>query len=532
MRVSKSSKTSRISKRKASGRPAPGGGVPWVALLVCAFVLAAAGFTFSRYVDARGYVWFGDAEAHFNIARRVLDSRTPGPEQLGTVWLPLPHAVLLPFIRYDDWWQTGAAALIPGLTAYLAAGLFLFGASRLAFGNTAAAVTATLLFACNPNLLYLQAIPMTEPLMFAGLNGLLLATVWFARTRSLAAVVLAGVMSNAASMTRYEGWFLIPFVAIYFVLAGGSRRWLAAVLFCIIASAGPAAWLAHNLYYYSNPLEFYTSPYSAKGIYQRALDAGMAKYPGDHDWTKALKYFIAAAQSNAGPVLCVVALVGAVGALLRRSFWPLAFLLLSPVFYVISMYSSGTPIFLPHLWPHSYYNTRYGLAALPLLAFCAAGLTATAPERFRTPVTALLLVLCVAPWLAYPRPDSWITWKESQVNEQVRSIWTREAAAYLRERVHPRDSILASFGKLTGVFREAGIPLRRVVHEGNGPEWYGAMARPDLLMNEEWAVTMPADAVSAAILKARKSGPHYELVKRIEVKGEVVEIYKRSAKLP
>ena len=45
-----------------------------------------------RWCFERGYVlYYGDAEAHLNIARRIVDSRTPGPEQIGTVWLPLPH---------------------------------------------------------------------------------------------------------------------------------------------------------------------------------------------------------------------------------------------------------------------------------------------------------------------------------------------------------------------------------------------------------------------------------------------------------
>ena len=45
---------------------------------------------------------YGDAVAHINIARRVFDSRTPGLLQLGTVWLPLPHLLMIPFLISDD----------------------------------------------------------------------------------------------------------------------------------------------------------------------------------------------------------------------------------------------------------------------------------------------------------------------------------------------------------------------------------------------------------------------------------------------
>src|SRR5689334_14223220 len=37
-----------------------------------------------------GYILFyGDAQAHLNISRSIIDSKTPGYDQLGTVWLPL-----------------------------------------------------------------------------------------------------------------------------------------------------------------------------------------------------------------------------------------------------------------------------------------------------------------------------------------------------------------------------------------------------------------------------------------------------------
>src|SRR3954454_22299952 len=67
-------------------------------------------------------VYYGDAEAHLNIASRMLDSRTPGYDQVGTVWLPLPHWLMLPFVRVDWMWITGMAGAIPSAVAFLAAG--------------------------------------------------------------------------------------------------------------------------------------------------------------------------------------------------------------------------------------------------------------------------------------------------------------------------------------------------------------------------------------------------------------------------
>src|SRR3984893_1145787 len=93
-------------------------------------LLAAVSFAAASYVYRHGYtLYYGDAEAHLNIARRVLDSRTPGPEQLGTVWLPLPHMLMLPLVLRGHWWRSGLAGAIPSAAGFIAAGSFLFAAS-------------------------------------------------------------------------------------------------------------------------------------------------------------------------------------------------------------------------------------------------------------------------------------------------------------------------------------------------------------------------------------------------------------------
>ena len=182
-------------------------------------LLAAISVTAILWCSSRGYtLYYGDAEAHLNIARRILDSRTPGPEQLGTVWLPLPHLLMIPFVTRDRWWRSGLAGAIPSAASFVIAGAFLFAAARRVYVSTAAGVAAALLFALNPNMLYLQSIPMTEALFAASLAALLWATLWFRSTQSIWAVLAAAVASNAASLTRYEGWFLIPFVALYFLV--------------------------------------------------------------------------------------------------------------------------------------------------------------------------------------------------------------------------------------------------------------------------------------------------------------------------
>jgi len=490
--------------------------LPLLALLLTAISVSAVWWCASR-----GYtLYYGDAEAHLNIARRILDSRSPGPEQLGTVWLPLPHLLMLPFVTRDSWWRSGLAGSIPSAASFVIAGTFLFAAARRLYLSTAAGVTAALLFALNRNMLYLQSIPMTEALFAAALAALLWATISFRSTQSLWAVMLAAVASNAASLTRYEGWFLIPFVALYFLITAHRKSY--ALIFAIVAALGPLAWIAHNQYYYSNALEFYSGEGSAKAIYAGELAQGGDRYPGDHNWRLAIEYYFTAIRLTQGWPLAIAAVLGVAAALAKKIWWPLVLLSLPPAFYIWSMHSSGTPLFVPALWPFSWYNTRYALAALPLTVLAAAGLITLLPKHLRAAAVGVFVI--AGALTATP-----ICWRESTVNSVARRAWTEQAAAYLASNYQPGDGIIYSFGDLTGVLREAGIPLREGLHQGNRPSWDAAVLRPDLFFREQWALAIAGDKIAGAVVRIGAHGPHYDLMKRITVEGApAVEIYRRQ----
>jgi 4-amino-4-deoxy-L-arabinose transferase-like glycosyltransferase len=478
---------------------------------------------------SRGYtLYYGDAEAHLNISRRLLDSRTPGPEQIGTVWLPLPHVLTALFVHNDSWWRSGVAGVIPSAACFVAAGVFLFAAARRAYRSAAAGFAAALLFALNPNILYLQSVPMTETIFAACFAALLWATIWYRDSPHLWAVIAAAAASNAASLTRYEGWFLIPFVALYFLITGPRKTH--ALVFAVLAALAPLAWLAHNQYYYSNVLEFYNGEYSAKAIYGRALAQGLARYPGDGDWRQAVHYYFVAMKLADGAAVLLAGAAGLAVALWKKVWWPLLLLALPPVFYIWSIHSSGTPIFVPVLPPYSWYNTRYALAALPLAAFAAAGLAAAVPPGARAILVAALVGAGTLPWIAAGEP---ICWRESQVNSAARRAWTRQAAEFLQARYRSGSGVIYTFGDLTGVLRQAGIPLREGLQQGNHPAWDAAIAGPQFFLREEWALAESGDQVATAILRAQRHGPHYELRKQIIVKGApVIEIYQRALTQP
>src|SRR5262249_1930928 len=117
----------------------------------------ALGLTLSHY-DARG---------HLIVARRIADSITPGWQQIGAVWLPLPHLLNALPVQIDFLYRTGASAVAMSIAAYAIATAALAWIVLAVTESGAAAAAAAIVFGLNPNVLYLQATPMTEPLLLA-----------------------------------------------------------------------------------------------------------------------------------------------------------------------------------------------------------------------------------------------------------------------------------------------------------------------------------------------------------------------------
>src|SRR5581483_7141146 len=199
----------------------------------------------------------------------------------------------------------------------------------------------------------------------------------------------------------------------------------------------------------------------------------------------------------------------------RAAVWAILLLALPPLFYLWSMYSSGgTPIHVPGLWPNSYYNTRYGLAALPLLALASSALVLAFPQRYRAAVAVLVVIAGTIHWASRHQPEDWITWAESRANSIGRRAWTAEAAQYLGPRYRLGAGILSSGGDdFFGIYRAMGIPLAETFSVDNGLPWDAAIQRPELYWWQVWAVVKRNDELHEAMRRAAGRGMIYQLVK-------------------
>ena len=492
--------------------------------------------SFLFYLRRGEILLYGDAVAHINIARRVFDSRTPGLLQLGTVWLPLPHLLMIPFLLSSWMWRTGAGGSIPSMAAYVIGTVGIFRLVRDGLNSDAqspllvkaAAWLAAFIYAANPNLVYLQATAMTEALYLA---LFIWAMVYFnefvresAKTEEnkhaapSSSLLKCGLCLAGACLTRYDAWFLaaaMGVVALAIALRTKKSGHRSAVAkFIMIAAAAPALWLVYNAIVYRNPLEFANGPYSAKAIEQRTPGAS---HPGTHDLQTACSYFLKSSELNlaAGSwqkLWLFLALAGVIAGLTWKPTRPWPLLLWIPLpFYTLSVAYSGVPIFMPVWWPFSYYNVRYGLELLPAFAVfvpLACYFTAQAVQHraFKFSVAVAVLIFVAISYASiWPAP---VCFTEAVVNSRDRISLERELADFVR--VLPPDSnLLMYLGSHVGALQQAGIPLRRVINEGNHRTWKQPVDRDGLweraLANPaeyaDFVIAFEGDAVSTAVQK-------------------------------
>jgi hypothetical protein len=196
-----------------------------------------------------------------------------------------------------------------------------------------------------------------------------------------------------------------------------------------------------------------------------------------------------AAAAAWGNTMLVISLMGTVYAwfIARDRALRWALLLWLPVpFYAYSIAWGSVPIFLPVWWPHSYYNTRYGMELLPALAlgigFAAYGAIRGAQSylhSLRPLVTALVFAFIV--WNAWKIVAEYpLTYVEGTKNVESRITYEAEIPPALRAILanHPGGEILMNTSYDPMLVALTGIPLRQTINEGDFHTWERALTSP------------------------------------------------------
>jgi hypothetical protein len=421
--------------------------------VAAAWHYAALGLTLSHY----------DAKGHLVVARRIVDSLRPGWWQIGAVWLPLPHLLNMVPVQVDGWYRTGASGVAISVVSFAAAVATAGWLVHRATGSVAGAIAAMVVLASQPDVLYLQSTPMTEPLLMAlTLGGVALTWRWAAEGGE-GSTHAPGTLLALACLTRYEAW---PITAAAVAGAGlalltmgrpasqAFRRTATLALYPIAAGlaflclsrATVGAWLVTGGFYVPDNPDFHR-PFKSLG----SVWWGLRKLNGNY--TMAV-----------GVLALAVVLWAIVRGRAHRAL-------------IVTLALAGCAA-LP--WYAHYNGHPFRIRYMVVLAMSLAVTTGLGVGLL--PRVAPVAAAVVAAIALYETPP--LSPKAPMVEEaqwDVPHSRDRQAITACLVRQRHGEPILASMGSLAHYMQEtssAGIALRDYIHEGIGQIWADSLEHP------------------------------------------------------
>jgi hypothetical protein len=502
-----------IPGRRASIVPIAIAGIAAASGALVALHYHRLGLTLSHY-DSRG---------HLVVARRIVDSITPGWQQIGAVWLPLPHLLNAIPVQIDAMYRSGASAVAISIVSFAMAAAAIAWIVIELTGSRAAGGAAAAVFGLNPNVLYLQATPMTEPLLIA-LTTISVAMLvqWCGSAdastiseRDLAAMRSAapvGVVFALACLTRYEAWFVTvtALAAAVWTLwrrgtpaASALRRVraiavypaVAVVAFLVFSRVVIGSWFVAS--------GFFVPENKALGL---PVLAAAEVWWGTH--------------ALSGSSIIIVAAIGIVSVALVGAFSRQR----ADAWIVLSLAATAALPWAAFVKGHP-FRIRY---MVPLLVIEAIGAGVAAGLTRRAHVAAAVAVLAIAAYDLRPL--------DAQAPMVVEAQWDRPNGP-VRQHVtdclvdgRDQEKIMASMGSLGHYMQEtshAGFALRDYLHEGNGDIWLAALDTPRPYAG--WILIEEKANGGDMLAKRAHADPHFLDGYTRVCEGAGLALYKRDA---
>ena len=508
-----------ISKKTLSSIKKWSETAPWMFFVVMLAIEAAILSSVTAYFyDV--IVAYGDSESHLNISKRVVTSLTPGLAQLGGIWLPLPHLLMMPFVWNDFLWYTGIAGSIVSGMAFVVSAIYLYKFAYLITKNKLASFVAFLAFASNPNILYIQATPMTEMLLIA---FFILSSYYFTcfliDRNDFKGLMLAAIFGFCASLSRYDGWFLVLFESMVIIL-----RYLPLekkkyhemegklIIFSTHALIGIALWLFWDYLILGDPFYFTNSQFSAKS--QQSAWLARGELPAYHNPLVAFIYYFATSMSNSGILIFLASFIGLYKYIFEKRsytrFLILIILLVPFVFYVFTMYVGQSVIFIPSITPTTFewtlFNVRYGLMMVPVVAFFFAFAFYKSDIAMRVFLIVLLFTQFGLYTVGFSKVVTLADGTEglSRQKKDFAEVW-------LTDNYDDGYVLIDDYARSISITRTR-IPMQNIIYLGNKPYFELALRHPEKYA--KWVIMQRDDIIWRSIydVKQRQDDlyKHYE----------------------
>lgn len=449
------------------------------------FVTGALGLLslvmFNMYLSNTLGLSYNDARSHLDIGRRVVEGLKPGIAQLGSVWLPLNHALMIPTIWQDWMWHSGFSGAIQSMIGFVMTGVLIYLILKELHVGLVGRLIAVVIFAANINILYLQSTAMTELLLIATMTaGVYELVNWHKRNDPLY-LIRSAFWIMMATLTRYDGWFLLAYAAalvgIQSIRTVGIKKVEGVLLlFLTLGGFGIVLWLLWNLLIFKDPLYFAFGPFSAHAQQEQLNQAGVLATKGN--WLLSLKVYGYALFYNTYTIPTLLAVIGAIvlffdktlSVALRTS----TTALLAPFFFnVLALYLGFSVLFIQGISGDTWFNVRYGIMLMPTIAIYLGYLIDRA-KIYRPLIIGILFFVLT---FAFVNSDA-VTIDDARVGSSQKNV--SEVSGYLAAHAKGQKGfILISAASHDAIIFSSGLPMKRFIHEGTGGYWESATTAPD-----------------------------------------------------
>jgi hypothetical protein len=424
---------------------------------------------------------YNDARSHLDIGRRVVEGLKPGLAQLGSVWLPLPHILMIPFIWNDFMWHSGLAGAIVSMISFIATGLLVYTFLKELGVGLLGRLVGVFVFAANINILYLQSTAMTELLLLATMTFASYEIMMWHKNSDIFHLIKSAFWIMLSTLTRYDGWFLLAWVSVLIVLSIYRKRGYKptegiAVLFGTLSGFGILLWLAWNLVIFKDPLYFAFGPFSAKAQQDQLEAAGVLQTK--YSLWLSFKFYLYALVYNSGAFTVILGTIGAFVLWLDKSLSKEVRIattaLIAPLaFNVLALYLGHSVLFIDGLSGTSWFNVRYGIMLAPSIAIFIGYLIHKLHDLRWTMIGLLLFVT----FFTFTSADA-VTIDDATVGSSQKNV--EEVSGWLAENAANEEGfILISAASHDAIIFSSGLPMKRFIHEGTGLYWENAVTYPD-----------------------------------------------------
>lgn len=458
---------------------------------------------------------YNDARSHLDIGRRVVEGIKPGLAQLGSVWLPLPHLLMIPTVWNDFMWHSGLSGALVSMVSFVATAIYVYLILLKLKMATWVRLTGVVVFVANINILYLQSTAMTETLLLATMTAACYyLLLWLQKDRLIDLIQMAGFVM-LSTLVRYDGWFLLLVSTLIVVGYSWYKKGLKAAegalfFYCSMAALGIVLWVLWNLVIFGDPLYFAFGEFSAHAQQAQLDQAGVLVTKGN--WLQSIKMYTYALFYNSYGWVVLGGLIGLV------TWWTdhkqtletklVALALLAPLFFnILALYLGHSVLFIQGISGDTWFNVRYGIMLSTSLAIYWAYLVTRLGRVSWTILASLSFVLV----FAFVNHDA-VTLDDARVGSSQKNV--SEVSDWLRQNAtDEKELILISAASHDAIIFSSGLPMKRFIHEGTGDFWDSATSAPDHWVR--WIVmrTYDDNDLTYRSIKTADSLQHFRLVK-------------------